>query len=192
MAGPTKPRIGTTVTSPGSFAASIRREVVDLLVRRKDEDCHPEGGIDRCQKPWVSSKVTWIVVGVLAGLLATVTVSILLFFHFRRKKRDRREDLEDRFQNSDYGLDEVPVPGKTSRSRSDDEINSQDGSTAGYGRRSRDPLQIGSEPKYPAPGHLNGHSNPFDDEPSSRSGSGLSPQSANPAWPKRESSQPES
>lgn len=160
-----------------------------------------KGDVDRCWRSSVSLargiapllRMRWLMPsGPNSGLLVTVTVSILLFFHFRRKKRDRREDLEDRFQNSDYGLDEVPVPGKTSRSRSDDEINSQDGSTAGYGRRSRDPLQIGSEPKYSAPGHLNGHSNPFDDEPSSRSGSGLSPQSANPAWPKRESSQPES
>jgi hypothetical protein len=76
------------------------------------------------------------------------------------------------------------------RPRPDDDVKSHDGSPSGYGRRSRDPLQVGAEPKYPATGHLNGHLNPFDDGSSSRSGNGspLAP-TVNPAWPKRESSQ---
>ncbi|AEO59727.1 hypothetical protein MYCTH_2308215 [Thermothelomyces thermophilus ATCC 42464] len=163
MEGAARPRIGTTVTPAGTFfSTSIRRAVVNMLVRR-EEDCHPEGGIDRCKKPWVSSKATWIVVGVLAGLIVLVTVSVLLFFHFRGRRRERHEDLEDRFHNADYGLDELPGGGKKSRPRPDDGFSSsQSESPAGYGRRSRDPLQVGSEPKYPSPGHLNGRQNQFE------------------------------
>ncbi|KAL2168051.1 hypothetical protein VTG60DRAFT_527 [Thermothelomyces hinnuleus] len=134
MEGAARPRIGTTVTPAGTFSTSIRRAVIDMLVRREEEDCHPEGGIDRCKKPWVSSKVTWIVVGVLAGLIVLATVSVLLFFHFRGRRRERREDLEDRFHNADYGLDELPGGGKKSRPRLDDEFSSQSESPAGYGR----------------------------------------------------------
>lgn len=71
-------------------------------------------------------------------------------------------------------------------------IKSQDGSPNPYGRRSRDPLHAGTEPKYQpgGGGQLNGHLNPFDDSSSFRSGNGSSyPPSVNPAWPKRESSQ---
>ncbi|KAL2163265.1 hypothetical protein VTH06DRAFT_5321 [Thermothelomyces fergusii] len=160
MEGAARPRIGTTVTPAGTFWSSAKRTVIDVLVRR-EEDCHPEGGIDRCKKPWVSSKVTWIVVGVLAGLIVLATVSVLLFFHFRGRRRERQEDLEDRFHDADYGLDELPGGGKKPRPRLDDEVSSQRESSPGYGRRSREPLQVGSEPKYPPPGHLNGRQIPF-------------------------------
>jgi len=101
----------------------------------------------------------------------------LIYLHIRKTKRDNREDVEDRFQMSDYGLDELPASRKP---RADDDGKSSDGSPAGYGRRSREPLQVGTEPKYQS-GQLNGHLNPFDDTSSLGS---------NPAWPKREGSQP--
>jgi len=115
-----------------------------------------------------STGATWIIVGVVLGVLLLATLSVLLFLHIRRQRRESREDVEDRFEAADYGLDELPGAGKKSRPTSDDEMKSQDGSSSG--RRSRDPLQVGVEPKYPAQGHLNGHLNPFDDGSSSRSG----------------------
>lgn len=155
-------------------AASIRRAVLGMLVSRAD-DCHPQPGVDLCEKPGISTtKVTWIIVGVALGLLVVGTILLLLFLHFRRKKQDKKEELEERFQNSDYGLDELPA-GR--RPRPDDEIKSNDGSPSGYGRRSRDPLQVGTEPKYQG-GQSNGHLNPFDDATSAGSGQ----------WPKRDSS----
>jgi hypothetical protein len=120
-----------------------------------------------------------------SGVLVIATLSVLLFLHFRRRKRDKREDMEDRFQRSDYGLDEIS-PSRKPRP-DDDDMKPQDGSPHGYGRRSRDPLQVGTEPRY-HPGQSNGHLNPFDDASSFRSGSSKPP-SVNPAWPKRESSQ---
>lgn len=94
--------------------------------------------------------------------------------------------MEDRFHSADYGLDELPV-GRKPRA-DDDGIQSHDGSPNPYGRRSREPLQAGAEPRY-QPGQLNGHLNPFDDASSFRSGNGSShPPSVNQAWPKRDSS----
>lgn len=107
--------------------------------------------------------------------------SVLLYLHIRKTKRDKREDLEDRFQNSDYGLDEIPA-GRKPRADDDDKSTGGSPSPSGYGRRSRDPLQAGTEPKYNSrSGQLNGHLIPFDDGSSNGS---------NPAWPKREGSQP--
>jgi hypothetical protein len=183
-------RAGGIIPPVESFATAVKRAVVDMLVRREEEekDCHPQPGIDLCKKPWVSSnKITWIIVGVVVGLLVVATTSVLLFFHFRRRRREKEEDMEDRSYRADYGLDDLPVAGKP---RPDHEMRSQDRSPSGYGRRSRDPLQVGAEPKYPPPTQLNGHLNAFDDAASSRSGNGSSyPPSVNPAWPKRESSQ---
>ncbi|KAK4132664.1 hypothetical protein BT67DRAFT_443561 [Trichocladium antarcticum] len=91
--------------------------------------------------------------------------------------------MDERYQRSDYGLDEMPGHGKPR----------PDVSPSGYGRRSRDPLQVGTEPKYPgAGGQLNGYLDPFgvDDAPSRKTDSApaYSP-SVDPQWPKRESSQ---
>ncbi|KAK4122052.1 hypothetical protein N657DRAFT_657534 [Parathielavia appendiculata] len=163
--------------STRSFAANIKRALVDM-VRREDE-CHPLPNVDLCEKPAISStKVTWIIVGVCVGCLVLGTFSVLIFLHFRRKKRDKQEDMDDRFERSDYGLDEIPASRKP---RPVDDMNSHDRSPQGYGRRSRDPLQVGTEPKY-QPGQLNDHLNPFDDASSFRSGKGSpKPPSANPA-----------
>ncbi len=115
-----------------------------------------------------------------SGVVLVATFAILIFLHLRRRKRDKREDMEDRYQRSDYGLDEMPAAGKPR----------PDVSPSGYGRRSRDPLQVGTEPKYPGGGQLNGHLNPFDDASSFKTGNGSSyPPSVDPQWPKRESSQ---
>jgi hypothetical protein len=125
-------------------------------------------------------------------VIVVAILTVVLILHFRRRKHDRREDLEDRFQSSDYGLDELPGARKPRVVDSPSPgIKSQDGSPNPYGRRSRDPLHAGTEPKYqPGGGQLNGHLNPFDDASSFRSGNGSSyPPSVNPAWPKRESSQ---
>ncbi len=124
-----------------------------------------------------------------SGVLLAATCTVLVILHFRRKKKDRREDMQDRFQSSDYGLDEIPS-GRKPRP-DDDGIVSQDGSPNPYGRRSREPLQRGTEPRYQLGSHLNGHLNPFDDASSFRSGNGSSntPSVSQQQWPKRESSQ---
>ncbi|KAK4233790.1 hypothetical protein C8A03DRAFT_19197 [Achaetomium macrosporum] len=167
------------------FTANLRRAVLGMLVSRED-NCHPQPGVDLCEKPGISSTATtWIIVGVALGLLVFGTLGVLIFLHFRRRKQDKQEELEDRFQSSDYGLDELPSSRKP---RPDDEAKwSNDGSPNGYGRRSRDPLQVGAEPKYQG-GQSNGHLNPFDDATSAGSGGGSSYPPSVHQWPKRDSS----
>lgn len=206
-----KPRVGVPVTPIGSFTSTAKR-TVGLLVGREDKDCHPQPDVDLCARPWISSKeLTWIIVGVVlyvlgspflpmrdmdnetnttfySGLILIITVSLLLFFHFRRKRREKSEDMEDRFQMADYGLDEVPP---VAAGRKEGTTSSSNGSPVGFGRRSREPLQMGSEPKYPQPGHLHDdHLAPFDDISSQSGDKGSYPPSHNPARSKRESSQP--
>ncbi|KAK1753143.1 hypothetical protein QBC47DRAFT_281551, partial [Echria macrotheca] len=73
------------------------------------DDCHPQEGVDLCEKPRASTQqTTWIIVGVILGLLLVGTLCVLVFFHLKKKKRDQREDVEDQFQMSDYGLDDQP------------------------------------------------------------------------------------
>ncbi|AEO68288.1 uncharacterized protein THITE_2145469 [Thermothielavioides terrestris NRRL 8126] len=170
-----------------SFATNVRRAVGTLL-GRDHKDCSPEPGINLCEKPVISStSVTWIIVGAALGAVVLGTLAVLVFLHFRRRKRDKREDMEDRFQMSDYGLDDVPSSGKPRR---DDEAKWSNDGSSGFGRRSREPLQAGTEPKYHG-GQSDGHLNPFDDAASVRSGSGSSyPPSVYAQGSKREGGRP--
>ncbi|KAK4143458.1 uncharacterized protein C8A04DRAFT_37461 [Dichotomopilus funicola] len=160
-----------------------------VFPKPRDKDCHPQPDVDLCARPWISSQqITWIIVGVVLGLVLVVTGSLLLYFHLRRKRREKSEDMEDRFQMADYGLDEVPAVGA---GRKEGTTSSSNGSPVGFGRRSREPLQTGSEPKYPPPGHLHdSHLAPFDELSSQSGDKGSYPPSHNPTRSQRESSQP--
>lgn len=95
----------------------------------------------------------------------------MLFFHLKKGRREKREDLEDQFQMSDYGLDEGPM---AARPRTAKPPTSQ--------RLSFDDL--------PQPGMASRTANPFDDALSERSGDDRNP--AHPTWPKRVDSSTES
>ncbi|KAL2266709.1 hypothetical protein VTJ83DRAFT_6061 [Remersonia thermophila] len=179
---PESAEAGLAVHGP-LFATTIRQHVARMLLRREDE-CHPQPGIDLCEKPSVSSvQTTWIVVGTVVGLLLVVTGTVLIFLHIRKTKRDNREDLEDRFRRADYGLDELPASGKPP---ADDDLTDS-GSTMGYGSRprSRDPLHGGAEPKHPNGGGRGRQRGPFDDASSVGSNNG-----STHAWPRKEGHQP--
>jgi len=61
-----------------------------------------------CEKPAISTQsVTWIIVGVIIGLLVTVTLSVMLYFHLKKRKRDSLEDRADQYDAEDYGLGAV-------------------------------------------------------------------------------------
>lgn len=166
-------------------AETLKRAVAALLLRREDDKCSPQPGVNLCEKPSISSThVTWIIVGTVLGVLAISTIAVALFFHLRKQKRDKREDETDRFHMADYGLDEVPSAKGGSRGgvRHNSARPSPDGSPAGYGRRSAEPLDAPKEPKYTA-SQLNGHlnPNPFDDAIAAGQGQ-------NQKWPQRDSS----
>lgn len=40
-----------------------------------------------------------------SGIILFGALSVLLFLHIKNKRRNEREDLEDRFQMADYGLE---------------------------------------------------------------------------------------
>ncbi|KAK0663433.1 hypothetical protein QBC41DRAFT_234490 [Cercophora samala] len=159
-------------------AANLKRAIAAMLLPREDDrECRPQENINLCEKPGISTaKITWIVVGSVFGALIICTLSVLAFLHRRKKKRDAREDKSDRFQASDYGLDDVPS-NKRSRANDSDSKFSPEGSPSGIGRRSRDPLDAPKEAKLSA-AQLNDHLSPFDDL-----GAG-----GNNQWPKRDSS----
>ncbi|KAL2135300.1 hypothetical protein VTI74DRAFT_9068 [Chaetomium olivicolor] len=163
--------------------SSIKRAIAAMLTRR-DNECSPQPGVDLCEKPSISStKATWIIVGAVLGALLVGTLAVLTFFHFRRQKRDKREDMEDRFQMSDYGLEETPG----ARPRRDEDVK---WAGAAGGRRSRDPLHADVEPKYHTGtgGQGNGHLNPFDDATSVSGSSVAGSAVGGGQWPRKESS----
>jgi hypothetical protein len=48
-----------------SFATTVRQSFSHMLLPRED-DCHPQPGVDLCEKPSISSvQTTWIIVGVV-------------------------------------------------------------------------------------------------------------------------------
>lgn len=65
MAAVLERRGESAVTSSDSFASNFKRAVASMLHRRED-DCHPQPGVNLCEKPGISSAtVTWIIVGVV-------------------------------------------------------------------------------------------------------------------------------
>jgi hypothetical protein len=68
MAGILQDRWQAATTSRASFAGNFKRAVASMLQRRDDDDdkCHPQPGVNLCEKPGISSvSTTWIIVGTL-------------------------------------------------------------------------------------------------------------------------------
>lgn len=145
--------------------------MVSHLIAREDDPEVCKESPHKCEKPAVSSQtVTIAIVATVLGLLVVSTLSIMVFFHLKKRSREKREDLEDQFQMSDYGLEDRPMPGRARKPP-----------TQASQRLSFDDLP---QPGKPQP-------NPFDDTQSERSRDNSNP----PQWPKRvdssESSQTE-
>ncbi|EGS22364.1 uncharacterized protein CTHT_0018900 [Thermochaetoides thermophila DSM 1495] len=180
MAGISTSRRDVIASPIHSFATGLRHAIGHSLGRRKDDECHPQPGVDLCEKPAISSNsTTWVIVGVIVGSLIFLALSILVVLHFRRRRQDKREDMEERFQPSDYGLDDIPSTTRKKHFAASADDVSTTTSPAGYPRRSRDPLQSATDLKSPPPGYHgngngNGYLNPFDDASSFRSGTGSS------------------
>ncbi|KAK3348977.1 hypothetical protein B0T25DRAFT_569637 [Lasiosphaeria hispida] len=144
---------------------------LNVLVGREVDKCRPQPDVDLCEKPGISSAaMTGIIIGVVVGVVITTTLSVLLYFHMRKNKREKQEEQADHFQMSDYGLDEIPGAAPKKQ-------------RPGH----RPQLSIDDLPKAgPPAGGQPGHLNPFvsaDDAASVRSFDGLNPPTN--SWPKR-------
>ncbi|XXH02103.1 hypothetical protein Hte_008469 [Hypoxylon texense] len=97
----------STRSSPFSIAtARLVRSVVRLYTRDDADDakCHPQPNIDLCEKPDSAKLTSEIVIGTLGGVLVVVTVSLLVFLHYRHKRRDEREWPKNNQELDDYGM----------------------------------------------------------------------------------------
>ncbi|KAI1763249.1 hypothetical protein GGR53DRAFT_467550 [Hypoxylon sp. FL1150] len=82
------------------------RSVYRLLARDDADDakCHPQPNIDLCEKPDSAKLASEIVIGTLGGLLVVVTATVLIFLHYRHKRRDEREWPKNNQELDDYGI----------------------------------------------------------------------------------------
>ncbi|KAK1765032.1 hypothetical protein QBC33DRAFT_180124 [Phialemonium atrogriseum] len=75
------------------------------------EDCVNNANTNTCEKPAASSKLTIAIVVGIGALFALVTVIVLVYLHFRRRRLDRREDALDH-ELSDYDDDADVIRGR--------------------------------------------------------------------------------
>ncbi|KAI4861338.1 hypothetical protein F4820DRAFT_434014 [Hypoxylon rubiginosum] len=82
------------------------RSVLRLYTRDDSDDakCHPQPNIDLCEKPDSAKLTSEIVIGTLGGVLVIVTLSLLVFLHYRHKRRDEREWPKNNQELDDYGM----------------------------------------------------------------------------------------
>ncbi|KAI1771088.1 hypothetical protein F4818DRAFT_221327 [Hypoxylon cercidicola] len=100
----------STWSSTLSLSTTSLVRSIFLSARDESDDakCHPQPNIDLCEKP-DSAKVTGeIVIATLGGLLVVVTATILVFLHYRHKRRDEREWPKNNQELDDYGIGPIP------------------------------------------------------------------------------------
>lgn len=98
-------RVGTTTTS-------LLRRTVDVahaLFARQDDEKDCKANPQLCEKPQATSKNTGVIVGASVGGIVLITLAVLVYFHMKRMKRDKAEDINDPFKMSDWGLDDQPA-----------------------------------------------------------------------------------
>ncbi|KAK3312809.1 hypothetical protein B0H66DRAFT_607867 [Apodospora peruviana] len=172
----------------GRAAHALRKFVQRGIIaaREDDKECRPGNGANLCEKPAVSSQSsTWIIVGVVIAAVVLGTLAVVLYFHFKNKKKSEREDLEDRFAMADYGLDEAAAANRSSKRKS-----RQLPQGAGSGQQQQPKLSLDDLRPPPGvanvPGKPKGYVNPFvseaDDAVSIKS------IDLHPQWPRKDES----
>ncbi|KAI1851502.1 hypothetical protein JX265_013249 [Neoarthrinium moseri] len=106
------------------------------------DDCTNAGGGDSCEKPAISSSVTYIVLGAIGGLLLLALLIVLFIFHRKRTKRDNQEWTKDPQELDDYGMaDHSTTSNRTGgagvkppqQAHHHDRANKEEGDLAGLG-----------------------------------------------------------
>ncbi|KAF9877851.1 hypothetical protein CkaCkLH20_04427 [Colletotrichum karsti] len=90
-----------------SLLAPLARAVVHLAAR---DSCEEGDTSNRCEKPFASSKIIGITIGITAAVLILGTGGLLTFLHMRRQRIERKEDAVDFELDGD--VDDHPTMGK--------------------------------------------------------------------------------
>uniref|UniRef100_L2G8H4 Uncharacterized protein n=1 Tax=Colletotrichum fructicola (strain Nara gc5) TaxID=1213859 RepID=L2G8H4_COLFN len=90
-----------------SLLAPVARTLQHLAAR---DSCEPSDNSSRCEKPFASSKIIGITIGITAAVLIIGTVGMLTFLHMRRQRIERKEDAVDFELDGD--VDDHPTMGK--------------------------------------------------------------------------------
>lgn len=81
------------------MAAFIRQ----LITRDDEAKCKENPNL--CEKPAISDKATYIVIGSIMGAILVGVFIVLTIFHLRRKRSDAQEWTKDPQELEDYGID---------------------------------------------------------------------------------------
>ncbi|KAI2606783.1 hypothetical protein GGR54DRAFT_620166 [Hypoxylon sp. NC1633] len=103
----------TTPSATQYLTIRFLQPLLHLLVTRDDSDdtkCHPQPNIDLCEKPAAADDKTGLVIGVTIGVVVAATLTVLVFFHLRRQRRDRSEWPKNSQELDDYGVAPMPKP----------------------------------------------------------------------------------
>ncbi|WYZ39885.1 hypothetical protein EsH8_IV_000226 [Colletotrichum jinshuiense] len=100
----------STTSAASSLLAPIARAVHHLAARG---DCEDGDNSSRCEKPFNSSKIIGITVGITAAVLILGTMTVLGFLHMRRQRFEKKEDAID--LEIDGDVDDHPTMGKPPR-----------------------------------------------------------------------------
>ncbi|TDZ19022.1 hypothetical protein Cob_v008162 [Colletotrichum orbiculare MAFF 240422] len=103
----------TVARRADSFMNPLAHAVRQLAAR--DSSCEDGDTSARCEKPYQSTKIVGITVGITAAVLIGGTCILLFFLHKRRQRIDSKEDAAIDFE-LDGDVDDHPTMGKPPKS----------------------------------------------------------------------------
>ncbi|KXH50614.1 hypothetical protein CSAL01_07213 [Colletotrichum salicis] len=130
-------------TTASSLLAPVARAVHYLAAR---DDCADGDNSSRCEKPFQSSKIIGITIGVTAVVLICGTLGVLTVLHMRRQKQERKEDDID--LEIDGDVYDHPTMGKPPRAWQPHGQNNQPGNDNPF-EAERQPHQRAENPFEP-------------------------------------------
>lgn len=113
----------------------VRSDATTSSSATESTSCSANSNSALCEKPISSSTFTIpIILGVTIPLFGSIF--LFLYLHRRQVRRQREEDLNDRTNTMDFGLDHVPgLPGKRKFEEPMDEIDSKEKGRSGRPRQ---------------------------------------------------------
>ncbi|KAL0931262.1 uncharacterized protein CTRU02_213997 [Colletotrichum truncatum] len=100
--------ITTIARRADSLLPPLARAAHQLAVR--DSSCEDGDNSPRCEKPYASSKIIGITIGVTMGVIVIGLGGVLTYLHMRKQRIDKKEDDIDFELDGD--VDDHPTMGK--------------------------------------------------------------------------------